>query len=73
MRTGTRSPAEPVGIVGKFEFVGVGDKVRFRSSARHWSDVDMKTHADMGFEQGWGICADQLGDVARRLAETADA
>ena len=65
---------KPVGIVGTFEFADTGDgRTKFRSSARHWSEADSKAHAEMGFDQGWGVCADQLGDVASRLAETADA
>ncbi|MBS0480172.1 MAG: SRPBCC domain-containing protein [Proteobacteria bacterium] len=66
--------AQPIGIVGMFEFADAGHgKTRFRSSARHWSEADRKVHADMGFEQGWGVCADQLEEVAKKLAATADA
>ena len=66
--------AQPVGIVGMFEFADTDDgRTKFRSSARHWSEADRKAHADMGFEQGWGVCADQLAEVARKLAETANA
>ncbi|HEX4693291.1 SRPBCC domain-containing protein [Sphingomonas sp.] len=65
--------ARPIGIVGMFEFADApGGGTRFRSSARHWSEADRETHETMGFAQGWGICADQLGEVAKRL-ETADA
>ena len=61
--------AQPIGIVGAFEFADAGGgRTAFRSSARHWSAADAKTHADMGFAQGWGQCADQLGDVAKRLS-----
>lgn len=66
--------AQPVGIVGMFEFADAGGgRTTFRSSARHWSDADRKAHDDMGFAQGWGICADQLEEVAKRLAASADA
>lgn len=65
---------QPVGIVGVFEFADAGaGKTSFRSSARHWSEDDMKAHDDMGFSHGWGACADQLEEVARRVTETADA
>ena len=30
-------------------------------------------HDAMGFADGWGVCADQLAEVAARLAETANA
>ena len=66
--------AQPVGIVGMFEFADAGDgRTAFRSSARHWSEADMKAHADKGFAHGWGICADQLAEVAKKLAVTTDA
>lgn len=65
---------QPVGVVGKFEFADAGGgRTRFRSSARHRNDADLKTHAEMGFEQGWGQCADQLEEVSKRVAEKADA
>lgn len=67
-------PGQPVGIVGTFEFADAGaGQTRFRSSARHWSDEDMKAHDEMGFSHGWGACADQLEEVAKRVTETADA
>ena len=66
--------AQPVGIVGAFAFADAGDgRTAFRSSARHWTDADAKAHADMGFAQGWGQCADQLEEVARRVARTSNA
>ncbi len=33
----------------------------------HRNEDDAKTHAEMGFHDGWGTCADQLGEVARGL------
>jgi len=65
--------AQPVGIVGVFEFADApGGGTAFRSSARHWSATDQDAHDKMGFAQGWGVCADQLAEVAARL-EKADA
>lgn len=66
--------AQPLGIVGMFEFGDAGNgKTSYRASARHWSEADQKTHADMGFAHGWGICADQLEEVAQKLSGSADA
>jgi uncharacterized protein YndB with AHSA1/START domain len=45
-----------------------GDGTRYTARARHWDDKAMKSHAEMGFEPGWGAAADQLGEVAERLA-----
>ncbi len=61
--------AQPIGIVGRFEFAEAGGgRTRYRASAQHWSAADRETHEGMGFAEGWGICADQLEEVAKRLA-----
>jgi uncharacterized protein YndB with AHSA1/START domain len=44
-----------------------GGKTRYIARVRHWSVEDRETHEKMGFEQGWGLCADQLGAVAAGL------
>jgi len=36
------------------------DGTRYTARARHWTEDDSKRHAEMGFEEGWGACADQL-------------
>jgi uncharacterized protein YndB with AHSA1/START domain len=40
---------------------------RYTATMRHWSDEDKKTHEQMGFHQGWGLCADQLAELAKTL------
>lgn len=42
-------------------------KTRYTARVRHWSSADRATHEQMGFEQGWGLCADQLAAVAASL------
>jgi uncharacterized protein YndB with AHSA1/START domain len=64
---------QPVMIVGYFEFTDLGNKTGYRAGARHWTKEAMEQHRAMGFEEGWGICANQLEQVAQRLAETVDA
>lgn len=44
-----------------------GNATLYTAEARHWDADAMQTHADMGFEQGWGMAADQLAEVAERL------
>ncbi len=41
---------------------------RYEARVRHWSHEAMKRHECMGFHDGWGKAADQLEDVAKRLA-----
>lgn len=47
-------------------------KTRMAWSARHWTDEARDQHLAMGFEQGWGTCAEQLEELARRLAKGED-
>jgi uncharacterized protein YndB with AHSA1/START domain len=49
-----------------------GGKTHYKATVLHRSAADRDAHAAMGFEDGWGTCADQLGEVARELA-AADA
>lgn len=70
--TGDWNPAGPF-MVGIFEFEPEGDKTRFRGRARHWSDEALEQHKAMGFEQGWGVMAEQWEAVAKRLVEKVDA
>jgi len=37
---------------------------RYRAWSRHWDEAGMKTHAEMGFDEGWGAVADQLKALA---------
>ena len=65
---------QPVAIVGYFEFTDLGNgKTGYRAGARHWTAEAMEQHRAMGFEEGWGICAEQLERVAQRVAERVDA
>ncbi|WP_404423460.1 SRPBCC family protein [Thalassospira australica] len=48
-------------------FTDEGDKTRYTAIARHWSEEDRKAHKEMGFHEGWGICADQLEKLAQSL------
>jgi uncharacterized protein YndB with AHSA1/START domain len=37
-----------------------GQKTKFKAVARHATEADKEKHESMGFQEGWGICADQL-------------
>lgn len=59
---------------GGFAFTAIvtledaGDgKTLYRAVALHKNEADRETHARMGFHEGWGTCAAQLGEVAREL------
>ena len=57
--TGDFEPAGPF-MVGIWEIAPEGDGTRYTAKARHWTDEARKQHEEMGFEPGWGACADQL-------------
>jgi uncharacterized protein YndB with AHSA1/START domain len=38
---------------------------RYRAVAMHQNPDDCKTHADMGFLEGWGVCLDQLVELVK--------
>jgi uncharacterized protein YndB with AHSA1/START domain len=48
-------------------FEDEGGKTRYTARARHWTREDRETHEKMGFHEGWGICADQLAELAKKI------
>ena len=56
-------PAGPF-MVGIWEIEPEGTGTRYTARARHWTQEAMKQHEEMGFEEGWGACADQLKALA---------
>ncbi|HUZ11965.1 MAG TPA: SRPBCC family protein [Caulobacteraceae bacterium] len=42
-------------------------KTRYTARVRHWTAEDRRRHEEMGFHQGWGLCADQLAALAKRI------
>ena len=46
-------------------------KTLYRAVALHRNMADRDAHEQMGFQEGWGKCADQLGEVAASLRADA--
>jgi uncharacterized protein YndB with AHSA1/START domain len=46
-------------------------KTTYRAVALHKDVADRDTHANMGFEQGWGTVASQLEEFATGLSVNA--
>ena len=42
-----------------------GSGTRYHAMVLHHTEANRKTHADMGFEHGWGTALDQLVEVAK--------
>jgi uncharacterized protein YndB with AHSA1/START domain len=60
-------PSEKAFMTAEIRFEDEDGKTRYTAIARHWSVEDRKTHEEMGFHVGWGIAADQLEALARRI------
>ncbi|MEO6388923.1 MAG: SRPBCC family protein [Croceibacterium sp.] len=56
---GAFQPAGPF-MIGVWEVAPEGDGTRYTATARHWTEADRQRHEEMGFAEGWGVCADQL-------------
>lgn len=51
-------------MTGTLEFADEGGRTRYTATARHWTAEARDQHAAMGFEQGWGVVAEQLAELA---------
>ncbi len=59
---GDLQPAGPF-MLGIWEIEPEGTGTRYTARARHWTSESRAHHLDMGFLEGWGICADQLKEL----------
>ncbi|HEX8382069.1 MAG TPA: SRPBCC family protein [Sphingomonas sp.] len=60
-------PREPF-MTGIWEVEPDGEGTRYRATARHWTAEAAEKHRAMGFEQGWGVVADQLKALCEEQA-----
>jgi len=60
----------PMTVIVTLDDAGNG-KTLYRAVALHRNEADSDTHASMGFEGGWGKCAEQLEELAQGLAANA--
>jgi uncharacterized protein YndB with AHSA1/START domain len=54
-------------MTGIITFDEEDGKTRYTARVRHWTKEDRDAHAQMGFHQGWGQCADQLAALAKTI------
>jgi len=60
-------PADKPFMTVVLTFEPAGEGTRYTARVRHWTTADRERHEQMGFHQGWPICADQLAALAQRL------
>ena len=59
---GDLQPAGPF-MLGIWEIAPEGSGTRYTGRARHWTSETMAHHKEMGFDEGWGIMADQFKEL----------
>jgi uncharacterized protein YndB with AHSA1/START domain len=59
-------PAEKPFMTAIITFENEGGKTKYTARVRHWSVADRETHEKMGFQHGWGICAEQLAALVEK-------
>lgn len=62
------TPAGPF-MIGLWEIALEGEGTRYTARARHRTEEAMRNHAEMGFEAGWGACADHLRALCEGRAD----
>src|ERR1700704_5577558 len=65
--TGDWQPSAKPFMTVILTFADEGGKTRYTARVRHWTAADKAAHEKMGFEVGWGICADQLAALAQKI------
>jgi uncharacterized protein YndB with AHSA1/START domain len=65
--TSAWEPSERPFMTVILTFEDEAGKTRYTARARHWTVENREIHEKMGFETGWGICADQLAALAARI------
>lgn len=59
-------PSEKPFMTAVVEFEDLGNgRTKYTATAYHWTEEDKNAHQQMGFEEGWGIVAGQLEQVAK--------
>lgn len=68
MGEGWRPVEGDLQFVGEVSFEPQADgRTLYVARAMHWSEATARAHQEMGFEGGWGIAAEQMAELARRL------
>lgn len=53
-------PSEKPFMTVVLTFEDLGGKTKYTARVQHWSVADREQHEQMGFHQGWALCAEQL-------------
>jgi uncharacterized protein YndB with AHSA1/START domain len=67
-QAGWRPSSHEFQFVGEITFEPQADgRTLYTARAMHWDLATAQKHAEMGFHEGWGQCAEQLAELAKGL------
>jgi uncharacterized protein YndB with AHSA1/START domain len=61
-------PSEKPFMTVTLTFEDEGGATKYIARVLHWTVADREAHEKMGFHEGWGICAEQLEEVAQKMS-----
>lgn len=59
-------PSEKPFMVVAVTFEDQGGKTKYTARVQHWTVADREAHEQMGFHQGWAVCAEQLAALVEK-------
>lgn len=65
--TSAWEPSEKPFMTVTLTFTPEAGGTRYSARVRHWTIADRDSHAEMGFDTGWGQATDQLEDLVTAL------
>lgn len=60
-------PSEKPFMVVAVTFEDQDGKTKYTARVQHWTVADREAHEQMGFHQGWAVCAEQLAALVENL------
>ncbi len=70
LTSGWRPAPQPfIEMTAIVTFEDHAEGTRYTALAMHKDEADRRHHADLGFAEGWGVCIDQLAELALRLTQ----
>ena len=60
-------PSEQPFMTVVINFENAGGKTVYTARVLHWTVADRERHEQIGFQEGWGQCADQLADLLKKM------
>jgi uncharacterized protein YndB with AHSA1/START domain len=71
--TSAWQPSEKPMMTVDIRFIPIPEGTLYTAEVSHWSSADREAHEQMGFYEGWGICAAQLAELLEGMCQSVPA